>query len=41
MPPTLLDVALLVVLADRPRWGEAVLLAPGGVLKDWPGRAYS
>jgi hypothetical protein len=39
MPPTLLDVAVLVVvvLADRPRWREAVLRAAGELLKDWPG----
>lgn len=42
MPPTLLDVAVLVValLADRPRWREAVLRAAGELLKDWPGRGY-
>lgn len=40
MPPTLLDVAVLVValLADRPRWREAVLRVAGELLKDWPSR---
>lgn len=41
MPPTLLDVAVLVValLADRPRWRETVLrVAEELLLKDWPSR---
>lgn len=40
MPPTLLDVAVLVVLTDRPRCREAVLRAAGELLKDWPGWVY-
>lgn len=41
MPPTLLDVAVLVVLSDRPRWRETVLRVAGELLKDWPGWGYS